>query len=223
MKRCHYALALSIMVLFTGMLVSYLFHNITGESIIKMAEAVVESPMLKMTEARVEAVETIVEIVIEKAGVVVEARPELNILSTAMGIFFTNLITCYGTALTPLIPLLYYRYVTPRFSKKFKKGEDPWRFYRYATPLVPVAVLLFNGSILYMILSLAETIFPFIPFEEVALLMFSSIGLSASLNSDNPESLEKSYEDFWKITFHATLLLLIAAFMESILLSEVNG
>lgn len=224
MRSYPHALALSILTLLTGAFVGYVFHNTTGVNILKTVEVVVESPMFKMTEARVRTVE---EVVVTVAGSttqntigLVEPRPEIKILSKALGIFFTNFVTCYGAALTPLIPLLYHRYITPLISEKLRRVDDPWKLYKYTTPLVPVAVLWFNGFTLYMILILAKTLFTFIPFETAALLAMSSVGLKASLNSEKPEDLEKSYEGFWRIALHATLLLLIAAFMESLLLSE---
>ncbi|MEM1557886.1 MAG: stage II sporulation protein M [Nitrososphaerota archaeon] len=226
MKGYSHAIALSLTILLTGFLVGYAFHNITGVNILRIFEVVEESLMFKMTEARVEVVQKAVETVVESRAVkVMEARPELEtelkIFSTAMGIFFTNFTTCYGSALMPLVPLLYYKHVSPRFSKNPEKRGASWRVYRYTIPLAPIIILWFNGFILYMIVSLAKTVFPFMPLEGAALIMLSSIGLRGFLNSDTPEGFEKSYEDFWRFAFHATLLLLSSAFIESLLLSEV--
>ncbi|MEM3662173.1 MAG: stage II sporulation protein M [Sulfolobales archaeon] len=223
MKGYSHAIALSLAILLTGFLVGYVFHNITGVNILRIFEVVEESPMFKMTEARVEVVQKAVEIVVENRVVrEMEVRPdlktELKIFSTAMGIFFTNFTTCYGSALMPLVPLLYYKHISPRLSKN---PEKSWRVYRYAIPLVPIIMLWFNGFTLYMIVSLAKTVFPFMPLEGSALIMLSSIGLRGFFNSDTPEEFERSYEDFWRVAFHATLLLLSSAFIESLLLSEV--
>lgn len=210
--RCGYlhALALNVAIMFTGAAAGYVYHHTAG--ILGIVEAIVESPMFRMAEARVEAVESAVQIAAEaasggdRAG---EPGTEILLLSTAMGILFTNLTTCLGAALAPLIPLLYFRMLRLR-----ERGEEVWRSIRYAAPIVPVAVTWFNGLVFYVV-SAAETVYAFMPLEGAALLMLSSKGLEAALNSKTPEMLEKSYDGMGRIAFPATLLLLAAAFMES--------
>ncbi|MEM2216735.1 MAG: stage II sporulation protein M [Nitrososphaerota archaeon] len=226
MKGYSYALALSLAILLTGFLVGYAFHNITGVNILRTFKVVEESPMFKMTEIRVEVVQKTVETVVESRAVkTLEEKPELKtnikILSTAMGIFFTNFATCYTSALMPLVPLLYYRHVFPIFSKNPEKRRESWRIYRYVIPLAPVMILWFNGFILYMMVSIVETVFLFMLLEGSALIMLSAVGLNGFFNSDTPEEFEKSYEGFWRVAFHAALLLLSSAFVESLHLSEV--
>lgn len=222
MKSYTFGLILSIAILFLGVFSGYAFHKLTNVNILRTVKVVSESPVYKMTEARVEVVEAVVEKVIAPEKVEKPIPVELKILPTALGIFTTNIMTCLAAGLTPLIPLLYLRHVTPIYLRLLKKRVegDPWRLYKYATPIGPVTILWFNGLILYMVLELAKGVPFFTIPEAMALTMLGGLGITACLNWDTPESLEKPYEKyFWSIAFYSTMLLIVAAFQEAWMIS----
>jgi len=143
-------------------------------------------------------------------------------LSTALGIFSTNILTALGAAVTPLLPVLWHRRVSPFLARISGRSYDPaesWRgYFRYMVPFAPVAILGFNGLMVSIVTSIAGLMAFMMP-ELAGILCLSAVGVRAALNSGSPESVEASYAGFWRVAGLSALLLAIAALMEARLLA----
>jgi hypothetical protein len=144
-------------------------------------------------------------------------------LSTALGIFSTNMLTALGAAVTPILPVLWHRRVSPFLARISGRSYDParsWRScFRYMVPLAPVAILGFNGFAASLVTSLAGGVIDFMVPELAGIICLSAVGMRAALNSGSPESVEASYAGFWRVAGLSALLLAIAALMEARLLA----
>ena len=220
MDKYIQALLTSIGIFMLGYILSYIYVNVSGINPLIIIRTIIESPPAQATLMRVEATSSTVENVVES----LTGRPlhffstDFKIVTIGLGILFTNSVTALGSALTPLIPLIWFRNVTPRFMKLLKKNwsrESTWgNYYRYAVPLAPVSVLASNGFILHLVVNLVGFI-DFMAPEMAGIICLSAVGVKASLNSKTPEGLEESYNGFWKVAFYSILFLIIGAFMEA--------
>lgn len=210
------ALVVSSAIFLAGFVAGCIHTSLTEADPSAVAEAVVESAPVQAASVRVQAVQIAVEAVAAGLGA---RSPELAVLSTALGIFFTNFVTCYGAALTPLIPLVWLRRVTPWAVKRLGRRCEPeaaWRrYYRPCVPLAPAVVLALNGYVFYLVLDVAGGVLGFMVPELGGLLALASVGVRASLSSGSPELLEESYEGFWSAAFYGTLFLMVSSFMEA--------
>jgi hypothetical protein len=229
MRGYMLALAVSIGVLAAGLLSGYLCIHLLGASPEALLMAVLRTPSAQVTITRVEAVSQAVQAVAESMAKAVTPQPGRNIihewpvkyLSTALGIFSTNILTALGAAVTPLLPVLWHRRVSPFLARVSGRSYDParsWRgCFRYMVPLAPVAILGFNGLMVSIVISIAGLMAFMMP-ELAGILCLSAVGMGAALNSGSPESVEASYAGFWRVAGLSALLLAIAALMEARLL-----
>jgi len=229
MRGYMLALAVSIGVFAAGLLSGYLCIHLLGASPEALLMAVMRTPSAQVTITRVEAVLQAVQAVAESMAKAVTPQPGRNIihewfvryLSTALGIFSTNILTALGAAVTPLLPILWHRRVSPFLARISGRSYDPaksWRdCFRYMVPLAPVAILGFNGFIVSIVTSIAGLMAFMMP-ELAGIICLSAIGVRAALNSGSPESVEASYVGFWRVAGLSALLLAIAALMEARLL-----
>jgi hypothetical protein len=189
--------------------------------------AVMRTPSAQATVTRAEAVSQAVQAVAGSVAGAISPQPEGNVihewlvryLSTAIGILSTNMLTALGAALTPLLPVLWQRRITPFFMRISGRGYDPaegWRgYFRYMIPFPPVAILCFNGFAASLVTALAGGVIDFMIPELAGVICLSAVGVRAALNSGTPESVEASYVGFWRIAGLSALLLVIAALMEA--------
>ena len=230
MRGYMLALAVSIGVLAAGLLSGYLCIHLLGASPEALLMAVLRTPSAQVTITRVEAVSQAVQAVAESMAKAVTPQPGRNIihewpvkyLSTALGIFSTNILTALGAAVTPILPVLWHRRVSPFLARISGRSYDParsWRsYFRYMVPFAPVAILGFNGLMVSIVTSIAGLMAFMMP-ELAGILCLSAVGVRAALNSGSPESVEASYAGFWRVAGLSALLLAIAALMEARLLA----
>jgi len=230
MRGYMLALAVSIGVFAAGLLSGYLCIHLLGASPEALLIAVLRTPSAQVTITRVEAVSQAVQAVAESMAKAVTPQPGRNIihewpvkyLSTALGIFSTNILTALGAAVTPILPVLWHRRVSPFLARISGRSYDParsWRgCFRYMVPLAPVAILGFNGLMVSIVTSIAGLMAFMMP-ELAGIICLSAIGVRAALNSGSPESVEASYAGFWRVAGLSALLLAIAALMEARLLA----
>ena len=123
--------------------------------------------------------------------------------------------------MTPILPVLWHRRVSPLLARISGRSYDParsWRgCFRYMVPLAPVAILGFNGFMVSIVASIAGLMAFMMP-ELAGIICLSAVGVRAALNSGSPESVEASYAGFWRAAGLSALLLAIAALMEARLL-----
>ena len=219
-----YALALIVSVgvflagLASGYMCIYTF-NVNPKVLLGM---VMETAPAQATVARAEtvsqAVQTIVEAVAPQPKRYVFYWDSVRYISTAIGILFTNMVTAFGAAVTPLLPVLWQRKITPWFMEKTKKRYNPevsWRsYFRYVVPLPPVLILGFNGFVISLVTSIAGFI-DFMAPEVAGITVLAAVGMKAALNSRAPDTVESSYNRFWTVAFYSVLFLIVAAFMEA--------
>jgi hypothetical protein len=229
MRGYMLALAVSIGVFAAGLLSGYLCIHLLGASPEALLMAVLRTPSAQATVTRVEAVSQAVQAVAESMAKAVTPQPGRSIihewpvryLSTALGIFSTNMLTALGAAVTPILPVLWHRRVSPLLARISGRSYDPaesWRsYFRYMVPFAPVAILGFNGLMVSIVTSIAGLMAFMMP-ELAGILCLSAIGVRAALNSGSPESVEASYAGFWRVAGLSALLLAIAALMEARLL-----
>lgn len=229
MRGYMLTLAVSIGVFAAGLLSGYLCIHLLGASPEALLIAVLRTPSAQAAVTRVEAVSQAVQAVAESMAKAVTPQPGRNIihewpvkyLSTALGIFSTNILTALGAALTPILPVLWHRRVSPFLARISGRSYDParsWRgCFRYMVPLAPVAILGFNGFVASIVASIAGLMAFMMP-ELAGIICLSAIGVRAALNSGSPESVEASYMGFWRVAGLSALLLVIAALMEARLL-----
>jgi hypothetical protein len=232
MRGYMLALAVSIGVFAAGLLSGYLCIHLLNVSPRILLMAVMRTPSAQATVTRAEAVSQAVQAVAESMAKAVTPQPGpgrsiihewlVRYLSTALGIFSTNMLTALGAALTPLLPILWQRRITPFFMRIFGRSYDPaesWRgYFRYMVPFAPVAILGFNGFVAGLVTSLAGGVIDFMVPELAGIICLSAVGMRAALNSGSPESVEASYVGFWRVAGLSALLLVIAALMEARLL-----
>jgi len=230
MRGYMLALAASIGVFAAGLLSGYLCIHLLNMSPKALIMAVMRTPSAQATVTRAEAVSQAVQAVAESMAKAVTTQPGRNIihewlvryLSTALGIFSTNMLTALGAAVTPLLPVLWQRRITPFFMRISGRSYDPaesWRsYFRYMVPFAPVAILGFNGFAASLVTSLAGGVIDFMVPELAGIICLSAVGMRAALNSGSPESVEASYMGFWRAAGLSALLLMIAALMEARLL-----
>jgi hypothetical protein len=227
-----YALALmvSLGVFTAGLSLGYLCIHLLNMSPWALLALTVATPSAQATIMRAEAVSQAVEIVVGSITESIVPQPEkypiyrelVRYFSTALGILSTNMVTALGAALTPLLPVLWQRRVTPSFMRLFKKSYDPvesWRYYfRHIVPLPPVAILGFNGFVASLVTAIAGGVIDFMIPEMAGIICLAAVGMRAALNSGSPESVEASYSGFWRIAGLSTLFLVAGALMEARLL-----
>jgi len=221
MDKYIQALLTSIGIFLSGYILSYIYVSLSGVNPLTIIRTIIESPPAQATLMRVETASSTVETLAET----LTGRPlhllstDFKIVSVGLGILFTNSVTALGSALTPLIPLIWFRNVTPRFMKLLRKDwsrELAWgNYYRYAVPLAPVSVLAFSGFMLNLVVNLVGGFIDFMAPEMAGIISLSAVGVKASLNSKTPEELEESYNGFWRVAFYSILFLIIGAFMEA--------
>jgi hypothetical protein len=229
MRGYMLALAASIGVFMAGLSLGYLCIHLLNVSPRALIMAVMRTPSAQATVMRAEAVSQAVQAVAESMAKAVTTQPGRNIihewlvghLSTALGIFSTNMLTALGAAVTPILPVLWHRRVSPLLARISGRSYDPaesWRsYFRYMVPFAPVAILGFNGLMVSIVTSIAGLMAFMMP-ELAGILCLSAIGVRAALNSGSPESVEASYAGFWRVAGLSALLLAIAALMEARLL-----
>jgi hypothetical protein len=229
MRGYMLALAASIGVFMAGLSLGYLCIHLLSMSPKTLIMAVMRTPSAQATVTRAEAVSQAVQAVVESMAKAVTTQPGRSIIhewlvgyiSTALGILSTNMLTALGAALTPLLPVLWQRRITPFFMRISGRSYDPaesWRsYFRYMVPFAPVAILGFNGFMVSIVISIAGLMAFMMP-ELVGILCLSAVGVRAALNSGSPESVEASYAGFWRVVGLSALLLAIAALMEARLL-----
>jgi len=230
MRGYMLALAASLAVFMAGLSLGYLCIHLLNMSPKALIMAVMRTPSAQATVTRAEAVSQAVQAVAESMAKAVTTQPERSIIhewlvgyiSTALGILSTNMLTALGAAVTPLLPVLWQRRITPFFMRISGRSYDPaesWRsYFRYMVPFAPVAILGFNGFVASLVTSLAGGVIDFMVPELAGILCLSAVGMGAALNSGSPESVEASYAGFWKVAGLSALLLVIAALMEARLL-----
>jgi hypothetical protein len=229
MRGYMLALAASLAVFMAGLSLGYLCIHLLSMSPKTLIMAVMRTPSAQATVTRAEAVSQAVQAVAESMAKAVTPQPGRNIihewpvryLSTALGIFSTNMLTALGAALTPILPVLWHRRVSPLLARISGRSYDParsWRVcFRYMVPLAPVAILGFNGLVASIVTSIAGLMAFMMP-ELAGIICLSAVGVRAALNSGSPESVEASYAGFWRVAGLSALLLAIAALMEARLL-----
>ena len=225
MRSYTLALIISVGVFLAGLSSGYIYiytFNVNPKVLLGM---VMETAPARATVARAEAVSQTVQMIAEAVEVVAPQQKKyifywdsVRYLSTAIGILFTNMVTAFGAAVTPLLPVLWQRKITPRFMEKAGRRYDPelsWRsYFRYIVPLPPVLILGFNGFVISLVTSIAGFIDFMIP-EIAGITCLAAVGMKAALNSRTPYSVESSYNRFWKVSFYSVLFLMVAAFMEA--------
>jgi hypothetical protein len=230
MKSYMLALAVSIGVFAAGLLSGCLCVHLLGMSPEALLIAVLRTPSAQVTITRVEVVSQAVQAVAESMAKAITPQPGRNMthewlveyLSTALGILSTNMLTAFGAALTPLLPVLWHRRVSPFFARVLGRSYDPaesWRgYFRLMVPLPPVAILGFNGFVVSIVTSVVGLMGFMIP-EIAGIICLSAVGMRAALNSGTPESVESSYGSFWGIASLSALLLIAGALMEARLIA----
>jgi hypothetical protein len=149
------ALMVSVGVFLAGLSAGYILVYLFNLNPRTLLETVLETAPAKATVARAEAVSQAVRNVIgaltPQLKKYILHQDAVEYVSSALGIFSTNMVTAFGAAVTPLMPVLWQRKITPWFMRLTGKRYDPevsWRsYYRYAVPLPPVMILGFNGFI----------------------------------------------------------------------------
>jgi hypothetical protein len=231
MRSYTLALILSVGVFLAGLSSGYIYVYAFKVNPKVLLGMVVESPPAQATVARVESVSQAVQSIVEavapqptqpKKYAYILFWDTVKYVSSALGIFSTNIVTAFGAAVTPLMPVLWQRKITPWFMKLMKKKYDPelcWRrYYRYVVPLPPVLVLLSNSFLLSLVTCIAGLIDFMIP-EIAGMICLSAVGMRAALNWGTPESVESSYNILWSVSFYSVLFLIVGAFMEARLIA----
>ncbi|MCL7384164.1 MAG: stage II sporulation protein M [Thaumarchaeota archaeon] len=222
MKSYTLALMVSVGVFLAGLSAGYILVYLFNLNPRTLLETVLETAPAKATVARAEAVSQAVKNVIEtftpQLKKYILHQDAVEYVSSALGIFSTNTVTAFGAAVTPLLPVLWQRKITPWFMKLTRKRYDPevsWRsYYRYAVPLPPVMILGFNGFIVSLVASIAGFI-DFMAPEIAGITCLAAVGMKAALNWKTPESVESSYSSLWNVSFYSVLFLMVGAFMEA--------
>ena len=225
MRSYTLALIVSVGVFLAGLSLGYMYLHAFNVNPKALLGIVIETAPAKATVTRAEAVSQAVQAIVEA----ITPQPKKYIfywdsvryISTALGILSTNIVTAFGAAVTPLLPVLWQRRITPWLMKKTGRRYDPevsWRsYFRYIVPLPPVLILGFNGFVISLVSSIAGFI-DFMAPEIAGITCLAAVGMGAALNSRTPESVESSYNKFWNLALYSALLLIVGAFMEARLL-----
>ena len=227
MRSYALALILSVGVFLAGLSSGYIYVYAFKVNPKVLLGMVMETAPAQATVTRAEAVSQAVQTIVEAvAPQPTQPKKYKHILfwdtvkyvSTSLGILSTNIVTAFGAAVTPLLPVLWQRKITPWFMRLTGKRYDPdvsWRsYYRFAVPLPPVLILGFNGFVVSLVASIAGFI-DFMAPEIAGITCLAAVGMKAALNWKTPESVESSYSSIWKASFYSVLFLIVGAFMEA--------
>jgi len=190
-----YALALivSLGVFMAGLSLGYLCIYLLNVSPRALLTLTLATPPAQAAIMRAEAVSQAVEAVAGSMAGSIAPQPEkysiyrelARYFSTALGILSTNMVTALGAALTPLLPILWQRRVTPLLMRLLKKSYDPvesWRgYFRHLVPFPPVAVLVFNGFVVSLVTAIAGGVIDFMILEIAGMIYLSAVGIRAAL------------------------------------------
>ena len=229
MRGYTLALIISVGVFLAGLSSGYICIYMFNMNPKVLLGIVMETAPAQATVARAEAVAQTVQAIAEAIEAVApQPTPHpkkyifywdsVRYISMAIGILSTNMVTAFGAAVTPLLPVLWQRKITPWFMKKTARRYDPevsWRnYFRYIVPLPPVLILGFNGFVISLVTSIAGFI-DFMAPEIAGITILAAVGMNAALNSRTPDTVESSYNRFWTIAFYSVLFLIVGAFMEA--------
>jgi len=162
------ALILSIGIFLAGLSLGYICVYVLDVDPKIALGVIMKTAPAQATVTRAETVSQTIQAIVEALAPqpkeYVPYWDNVRYVSTALGILSTNLVTAFGAAVTPLLPVLWHRRITPWLMRKIGRRYEPeasWRsYFRYITPLPPVFILGFNG----FCVSLVSSITGFIDF-----------------------------------------------------------
>jgi len=134
MRSYTLALILSVGVFLAGLSSGYIYVYAFKVNPKVLLGMVMETAPAQATVTRAEAVSQAVQTIAE----VVAPQPTqpkkyayilfwdtIKYVSTSLGILSTNIVTAFGAAVTPLLPVLWQRKITPWFMRFTGKRDDP--------------------------------------------------------------------------------------------------